>query len=79
MVAIRPIKYLISYEYRRELKSKWSDSPRVLFYIYVFYGLVLFVLLISYIVYHFYLKEPDPTKIEQLKRVFIEFQKIEKQ
>ena len=70
MAAIRPCKYLISIEYRKELKSAWSGKSKIHFYSYVFYGLVPFILLLAYLIYHFYLKEPEPTKMEQLKNIF---------
>lgn len=70
VASIRPFKYLLSSEYRQKIKLEWVDTPRFLFYAYIFYGLILLVLLILYLLYNFYYKEEETTKLEQLKHFF---------
>ena len=74
--AMRPWKYLLSPEYRQQLNSEWSGRSRVIFYSYVFYGfllLALSVFLVGYAIYFFfYMPEPEPTSLEQLKSKFTE-------
>ena len=74
--AKRPWKYLLSAKYREQLNEEWSGRSRVVFYGYVFYGfalLALSFLLVAYAIYFFFfMPEPEPTTMEQLKSKFTE-------
>jgi magnesium-transporting ATPase (P-type) len=76
LAAKRPWKYVLSVEYRQKLNSEWSGRSRIVFYSYVFYGFVLFALsifIIAYVIYlFFFMPEPEPTSLEQLKSKFTE-------
>lgn len=68
----RPLLYIFSSSYRDELQSRWMGRSRILFYMYVFCGIVLLISAIAVIwfwVYSiFFVSEPDLTSVEKLKK-----------
>lgn len=72
LAAKRPLQYILSPSYRDELKSKWQGRSRILFYSYIFGGLVLLVTAIALIWFGlysiFFAPEPDPTATEAFKK-----------